>query len=240
MIYEKSDFDQILKKIGKPFPVIKRASFEERLDECAIAFLQGFGAEKADSPSAIVKRLDNIETTAKRLVSLTKSPEGSSAVLRLRRRATFYQKIRVTTQSLTSTGQLEERIRPSDFPNVELAIKAVESLVLYARSALADERKKVKTDKKRHKGKKALRNFVNDLAGLWSDMFDELPGASVDPRTGDSGGPFIRFIMACYAPLREEWTGLPELNEKKAHYHYRNSDVAKLKMREKMSVAKSD
>ncbi|MDT8383924.1 MAG: hypothetical protein RRB22_05875 [Gammaproteobacteria bacterium] len=228
--YEKSDIDMILEKIGKPFPVTKRASFEERLDDCAGAFLQAFGAEKVDSPSVIVSSLGKIEKAAEKLVSLTKSPEGSSAVHRLRRRAAYYQKIRVTTQSLTTSGQLEEHIRPSEFHNVDQAIKAVKDLELYARTALADEKKKIKVDKKRNKGQAARQTFVDDLAGLWSDMFDELPGTSTDSETGNKvSGPFVRFTLACYAPLLREQPTLPELKENSVRHHFRKSGVAKLK-----------
>lgn len=240
MNYEKSDFNLILKDIGESFSATKRTSFEERLDECATSFLQGFGAEKSDSPSVIIKRLKNIEKNANRLISLTKSPEGSSAVVRLRRRAKYYQEIRVTTQSLTSSDMPEENIRPSDFSNIDSAIKAIKDLELYARTALADERKKVQVDEKRHKGRVARQTFVNDLAGLWLDMFGVMPGASINPKTGDSGGPFIRFIMACYVPLHRGWPTLPELDEEKARYHYRKSSTAVLKRCGNSNMAKSD
>ncbi len=240
MIYEESEFDTILKKVGKPLPENKsRSDFEERLNDCAMFFLQNYGAEKADAPSVIRDRLKKIENKSKQLIDLTKGLESSSAVVRLRRQAAKYQKIRVTRKSLTPSGQLEEQIMPSDFSNVDEIIKGLKDLELYARVAAADENKKVGQGKKRHTGKVARQTFVNDLAGLWSDMFDELPGSSINPHTGEPGGPFIRFIMACYELLRNEWPMLPELDENAARYHSRKSGEAKLKRLVKSDMAKS-
>lgn len=240
MIYQKSDFDQIIEKIKKPFPESKRTEFEDLLNKYATAFLQGFGAEGNDSPSEVVKQLKSIEKSAKALIGLTKLPDGSSAVVRLRHQAARYQEIRVIRQSSTSSGQHEEHITPSDYLSVELAIKAIKNIELYALAALADEKKKVGVDKKRHKGRKALQIFVNDLAGLWPNIFDEPPGTSVNPITHKAGGPFIRFTLACYEPLRNEYAMLPELDEQKVRYYYRESDVAKLKQNVKTSLEKSD
>ncbi len=149
--------------------------------------------------------------------------------MRLNRSAARYKKICVTSQTQSSNGQLETITRSNDFTDVVTVIKAIKHLELYAHAALTDENKKVSPDKKRHKGQKARQHFVNDLAGLWSDIFNELPGASRNPDTGDIGGPFIRFILACHEPLRNEFPMLPKLNETSALHHYRASATAKIK-----------
>lgn len=239
MWYEDSDFEQILKVAGKCLLVEGRTQLAERIEEIATAFLQDFGLEKRDPPHAVAKRLGTIASQADKLVRLTKLTDGASATMRLRRAAAYYQRIRVRTSSLDSKGESEEHIEPSGFPTVETAIKAVESLALYARYAFTDERRKVKTDKKRHQGQAARQTFINNLAGLWSDMFDELPGASVNPATQKPGGPFIRFVMASYAPLRRQFPTLPALKENAARAHYRRTAEARLKRYVRQTMAES-
>lgn len=227
--YEKSDFEQILKATGKQLRDDQRESFLERLEEIATAFLQDYGIQKRDPPHAVAKRLDTIASVAEKLVRLIKSTDGVSAKARLHAQAMFYRRMRVRTRFLNAKGEPEEHIEPSQFPTVEDAIRTIESLRLYATQAAARERPKVKTDKKRYQGNKARQTFVNNLAGLWAEVFEELPGASVNPTTGKPGGPFIRFLVACYMPLRREFPTLPELDEMAARAHYRRTAEARLK-----------
>lgn len=240
--YEKSDFEQILKVTRKCLPKERRTLFAERLEGYATAFLQDFAFEHRDPPHAVVKRLNNIATQARKLVRLAKLPQGASARMRLQGAANYYQSMSVRTSSPNSKGGREKHIKPCQFPTVETAIKAIESLGLYAGLAATREHRKIKTkaDKKRHQGQAARRKFINDLAGLWSDMFEELPGTSVNPETRKPDGPFIRFVMACYAPLRREWATLPELNEHAVRAHYRRTAAARIKRYVKQTMAKSN
>lgn len=156
--------------------------------------------------------------------------------------------MRVRTLSLNAKGEPEEHIEPSQFPTVEDAIKTVESLRLYAKQAADRERPKVKTDKKRYQGHAARQTFVNDLVGLWAEVFDELPGGSIKSDTQKENGPFVSFVLACHAPLERQFPkqkgkkgkGLDELNENAVRAHFRKSGVAKLKRYVNQTMAESD
>lgn len=240
--YEDSDFKQILEATGKQLQDDQRGPFKDRLEETATTFLQEFGFEKRDPPGDVTKRLETIASKAKALVQLTKLPQGASARTRLHAQATRYRSIRVRTHSLNAKGETEEHIGPSQFPTVEEAIKAVEALALYARQAAASEsrKKKPKTDKKRNTGNAARQKFINDLAGLWSDTFNELPGGSVRSDTQKDNGPFIRFAQACHAPLQQQFPTLPVLSENAARAHYRKTGEARLKRYAKRIMERSD
>lgn len=228
MWYEDSDIEQILAAAGRGLQDNQRGPFVERLEDSAASFLQNFGFEKRDPPSAVTKRLDNIAAQSKRLVQLMKLPQAAAARTRLHAQATHYRGITVRT---ISPDESVERIRPSQFPSIEEAVKAVESLALYARDAAARERRQQKpeADKNRNKGNAARQMFFNDLAGIWVDTFNEMPGGSIRTDTKSNNGPFIRFAFACYEPLQRQFTSLPVLDENAARGHYRKTAEARLK-----------
>ncbi len=237
VFYETTDFRQIEKCIGRDLS----ENHKEQLEVYASAFLQDYASEKRTPTHAVVDRLDRIEAAAKKLLQLTRLPHGASAQALLRRTSTRYLNIRVVTTTLDSAGKTGEKYRPSEFSDVTKAIKGVKDLEVYARVAAEDERKKLKSnnDRKRHGGNRARQTFVNNLAGLWSEMFCKLPGASIDPVTGDAFGPFIAFVLECYRPLRRDWPTLPDMTANAARTHYRNTGEAKLKRWAKSDMGKS-
>lgn len=228
MWYENSDIEQILTATGRGLQDDQRRQFVERLEESASSFLRDFGFEKRAPPSAVTKRLDNIAAQSKKLMQLMKLPEAAAALTRLDAQATYYRSIAVRT--ISPDGSVEG-IRPSEFPSIGEAVKAVESLALYARNAADRERGKQKpgTDKNRYKGNVARQTFINDLAGIWVDTFGEMPGGSIKTDAKSNNGPFIRFVLACYTPLQQQFTTLPVLDENAARGHYRKTAEARLK-----------
>ncbi len=229
VIYTETDFAEILTEVGKQLPTEKQGEFKERLEECAIMFLQNYGSEKRAPPSAIAKQLKAIGNTAKKLTKLTKAADGARR--QLHQAALRYQTMSVTTTFVNENRHIENKIEKSSYPSVEDATKAVKVIELYANIAYDNVQKKIKlnTDRMRNKGHASRQQFVNDVAGIYSDMFGELPGASLNPETGRPGGPFIRFLIACYTPLHREFPTLPKLSEPAALTHYRRSAIAKLK-----------
>lgn len=72
-----------------------------------------------------------------------------------------------------------------------------------ADSAAQRENEAVKSekDKARHQGEPALKKFVYALADLWCDFAESPPGVSLHTSTG---GPFMRFVLACHEPLHRQ------------------------------------
>lgn len=238
VIYDKTDFEKIWDAVGKGLP--KDESYcAERIETYGRAFLQNFADEKREPPHAIVKRLAAIGKKAEDLAELTKLPRGASALVRLHQSSARYRKMVVTTQiARNADGHVTEHERASTFLEIEAILKAVKDLTLYAKVALAEERKRIKSDPKRHAGHVARQIFVNDLAGLWVDMFDELPGSSIV--RGKEDGPFIRFVLACYEPLHRQSQAIPKLKAAAARAHYRNSGIARLKRYVDQDMVKSN
>lgn len=58
----------------------------------------------------------------------------------------------------------------------------------------------------RHKGDKAMQQFINDLADLWSDTVEELPGCSIPAGGGEPRGPFVLFVKAVRDILLKKFT----------------------------------
>ncbi len=213
MVYEKADFEHILKATGKRLLKNKRSKFEEQLENAAIDFLQCCCSDRKDPPHKIVKKLNAISKTAKKLSQLI----GTSYDLRTR---------------LNFAALLFKAAKPCDVPGIiQAAITSVETLALYADAAHADALRKLKpnTDRKRNNGRVSRQRFVNNLAGVWCEAFGELPGSSVNPHTLEAGGPFIRFLVACHTPLCRTLTELPKLGVEAARAHYRRTAEARLK-----------
>lgn len=216
MVYEKADFEHILKATGKRLSKNEWSKFEEQLENAATAYLRGYRFEKKDPPHKIAKKLNTISNTAKKLTQLI----GTSYDVRTR---------------LNIAALRSKRDKPCDAPSIiQAAIKSVEALALYANAAHTDELRKLKpkTDRNRNKGHVSRQRFVNDLAGIWSEAFGKLPGSSVNPNTTNTtraGGPFIRFLVACHTPLCRTLPGLPKLDVEAARAHYRRTAEANLK-----------
>lgn len=223
----ETDFADILKATGKQLPSRGQKKLKEQLNKCAIVFLQDYGAEKRDPPSTVKKRLDDIASAADKIIKLTKIRDGASARVRLNQAAENYQTIRVRTSRINKMGEREEYADPSPYPTVVTAIKAVEALWHYAKYASSDERRKITTTRNRNKGNVARKKFINALAAAWPNTPRQSPGTSVNPETGEVGGPFVRFVMACYKPLRREFPGLPALNETAIRNDLRRSKPVK-------------
>ena len=153
--------------------------------------------------------------------------------MRLYAQAEFYRRnIRVGAISLNSNGETEEQhIEPTRYTTIDDVCSVIESIELYAKQAIKIERAKVRpiTDKARNMGKAALQTWINDLAGLWFDIFGVPPGTSVNQETQSPGGPFIRFVMACYAPLVRNTQTLPKLTASAVRAHFRKTERARLK-----------
>ncbi len=213
MVYEKADFEHILKATGKRLLKNKRSKFEKQLENAATAFLQDCCFEKKDPPHKIAKKLNAISNTAKKLTQLI----GTS----------YDVQTRLNVAALRS-----KRTKPYDAPSIiQAAIKSVEALAPFAHAARTDALRKLKpnTDRKRHKGKVSRQRFVENLAGIWFEAFGNLPVSSVNPNTLRAGGPFIRFVIACHTPLRRTLPGLPKLGVEAARAYYRRTAEARLK-----------
>ena len=59
---------------------------------------------------------------------------------------------------------------------------------------------------KRHARDEDLDRLFGDLAGIWADVFNRRRATSVNPDTGQAGGPMIRFFRACLMPVFKEDT----------------------------------
>ena len=60
--------------------------------------------------------------------------------------------------------------------------------------------------KSRHAPDLALREFYEKLGCVWRVVFERRPGVSVNSDDGAAGGPFLRFVKAIFAALRENLT----------------------------------
>lgn len=88
------------------------------------------------------------------------------------------------------------------------AVETVEAAKLNAqRRAQADTSPRAlkKTPVPRHKGDAALDMWIGGLAGIWVEVFERVPRASVGAvasrNEGIAGGPFVRFLDASMRPI---------------------------------------
>jgi hypothetical protein len=56
----------------------------------------------------------------------------------------------------------------------------------------------------RHEGDPALDALFRQLAEVYRTVFEGEPGASTSPRTGETTGPWVRFVKACLRPILAE------------------------------------
>ena len=74
---------------------------------------------------------------------------------------------------------------------------ASEALAVHQWRAECEAAFKAETNTKdmaRHKGDPAMRQLIGNLNSAWFEAFDEIPGVSRHPKTGEPCGPYLRFV----------------------------------------------
>ncbi len=192
-LYEPHEIDDILDarklRLGKK----RKAEFVKRMEVSAADYVGEALLQKKGPPSAIAKQLATVRRQAAGLFKMLTESDGPVLQGRLHRVARRYP-----------DASVEDAI---------LHLKVIER---FANDAEKIERSKVKPGKARHHGDKALRKFLKKLIDLWRDMSGCSPGASVNPRSDPSGGPFVRFVLDCHEPLRKRW---PEIRQRELTPH---------------------
>jgi hypothetical protein len=68
---------------------------------------------------------------------------------------------------------------------------------------------RVRPQPRRNRGRpveQEIQAFVEDLHGIWLDVFDGRFRTSFDGRVGNASGPLIRFLDRCFAEMRDAIT----------------------------------
>ena len=196
-LYGPNEIDDILDagklQLGKK----RKAEFVVRLEVSAADYVGEALLQKKGPPYAIAKQLATVRRQAAGLFKMLTESDGPVLQGRLHKVARRY---------------------PDIDASVENAIWHLKVIERFADDAEKIERSKVEPGKARHHGDKAFHKFFKKLIDLWRDMSGCSPGASVNPRSDGepSGGPFVRFVLACHEPLWERW---PEIRQRELTPH---------------------
>lgn len=201
-IYSDGDFGRIAAAIGVDAMVV--AQHKNQLEAAACWFRLDRGAKDRVAPSILKRKLEQIEKSARRLLShlsvvdLRDAPDGPGDPAVLAALASTDDGIEDTVMRATArVGRLGEMFD---------AIDAARDLEQRARQAQKD------TDlignltvPKGHHGDTAIDDWIAAMLPLYRDITGAEPATSVGApgqlNDGIAGGPLIRFLKAASEPL---------------------------------------
>ena len=104
--------------------------------------------------------------------------------------------------SATEADRLGGLLQNSDIGLLENAVRGAYHLRDWARAAGELHRRDERTP--RHEGDPALDRLFRELFDVYRMVFEREPGTSIDTRTGEPTGPWVRFVKACLRPILAE------------------------------------
>ncbi len=199
--FSSSEIDRIIEAAGERPTRQLRQRLTFKLNVATVIFLGEFLASDFSS-SDMARKLKDVEGTSKRLLDTLSDVEIQRT---LRREAILQRgnkdKVYAVFESL---GQLATLV-----PKVREDLRELRTLSSQARERKQMEASEDREYKPRHEGKIALQWLINDLAGVWSEIFGRDIGTSFNPVSGKAGGPLIRFITTCLQVIAEQFA--PEI-----------------------------
>ncbi len=199
---------------------------ESRLERCAAAFLAERRLQQQTAPSEIAKRLRAF-TGRKWRSALTRYGHEKELMYALRRGA-------LRAGEKDAKLAVSEAIASQDSGRLARQAEIERVAIRHRIQSLRKMREKEGKKPAPHRGDVALDAFIADLIGIWMNFFAQIPGTSlgsIGPQAGKARGPFLRFVVACYDPLRDHDGNLPNLTMDAVRDHFRRTNLSWLKSR---------
>ncbi len=196
--------------------VARRVALMERLESAAKWWQIQAEFRQKPTPSQLKERLANIEQTARQLLDALGIPKEGDLDLSAMPPALRFDGLQA--EATIEAERLEATIKAKRLGGLpaatgagllEDAIRGVYCLKIWAARAGETEDAKGGTPRtKRHNRDEALDGLIAEFIAIWVGVFEKAPKTSVGaPETqneGKAGGPLLRFIDACLAPLLGE------------------------------------
>ena len=179
----------------------RREGLAKMLENAAEAYFIYKCYGQKPTPKQLEEKLKIIETAASKLLSAMSLSESIDADAPL---AGVPHLIRSALQagSATEADRLGGLLQNSDIGLLENAVRGAYHLRDWARAAGELHRRDERTP--RHEGDPALDRLFRELFDVYRMVFEREPGTSIDTRTGEPTGPWVRFVKACLRPILAE------------------------------------
>lgn len=187
IVITHKQIDEIIKRAGvNTVATSKLADLYQFIEEYINAYLTKLYWANQLTPSALVKRFDNIASLSKRLISQLKEQPGVPLEIR----------------AFLNRGLFDRGLKDRAPFAIETLIANLHDLKVGAEGAVAAVKIKKSNGMARHTGDQPLQDFLENLNGLWIDFFD-LPPLANTGSDGESGGPYLRFVCGILTAMRE-------------------------------------
>jgi len=199
---------------GRSVRTSRRDEFEHRLELAAVSLHFDIQHARAPSPSAVTKRLAKIHRAAAALLAQLPDPDKDTDPLSNGIRYGLQGAIVNLAEKVGGyPGLFDSALAPARFPvsgqtytdyfprlALERMRKAIEWLRDASQSAHVKAKGRVQLGRG-YKGDTALRAFLNTLAGIYLDVWKEIPTAPWSAHKKRPDSPFVRLVIAAAQPL---------------------------------------